>query len=99
MADDPLVTARKRAEQAVEDMAEGPLKIAAFETILANLLTESDPREQVQRVPAKVSAGRSEQPGTLTGRILAIKSEGFFRHNGPSVKCGRAWAPAVGTIR
>jgi hypothetical protein len=79
MTDDPLVVARKRAEQAVEGMAEGPLKIAAFQTILAKLLTESDPREQVQRVPAKVSAGRSEQPGTLTGRILAIKSEGFFK--------------------
>ncbi len=27
----------------------------------------------------KAPAGRSEQPGTLTGRILAIRSEGFFK--------------------
>ena len=75
MADDPLVGARKRAERAVEGMSDGPLKIAAFQTILAKLLTESAPTEQVQRVPVKAPAGRSEQPGTLTGRILAIGSE------------------------
>ena len=79
MADDPLVGARKRAERAVEGMSDGPLKIAAFQTILAKLLTESAPTEQVQRVPVKAPAGRSEQPGTLTGRILAIGSEGFFK--------------------
>ena len=79
MADDPLVVVRKRAERAVEGMADGPLKIAAFQTILAKLLAESDPTEQVQRVSVKAPAGRSEQPGTLTGRILAIRSEGFFK--------------------
>ena len=66
MADDPLVVARRRAERAVEGMADGHLKIAAFQTILAKLLAEADPREQAQRVPVKAAAGRSEQPGTLT---------------------------------
>ena len=79
MVDDPLVVARKRAERAVEGMAEGPLKIAAFQTILAKLLTESDPTEQVQRVPTEAPVGRSEQPDTLAGRILVIRSEGFFK--------------------
>ncbi len=79
MTDDPLVVARKRAERAVEGMADGPLKIAAFQAILAKLLAEADPTEQVQRVPVKTPAGRSEQPGTLMGRILAIRSEGFFK--------------------
>jgi hypothetical protein len=79
MADDPLIVARKRAERAVEGMAEGPLKIAAFQTILAKLLTDSDPVEQAQRVPIKAPAIRSAQSGTLTGRILAIRSEGFFK--------------------
>jgi hypothetical protein len=79
MKDDPLVSARKRAERAVEGMADGPLKLAAFQAILAKLLTESDPAEQIQRVPVKAMDSRSEQPETLTGRILAIKAEGFFK--------------------
>ena len=79
MTDDSLVVARKRAERAVEGMADGPLKIAAFQTILAKLLAESASSEQVQRLPVKAPAGRSEQPGTLTGRILAIKAEEFFK--------------------
>src|SRR5260221_2094167 len=79
MADDPLVEARKRAERAVEGMADDRLMIAALQTILAKLLPEADPTEQVKRVPVKAPAGRSEQPGTLTGRILAIRSEGFFK--------------------
>ena len=79
MEDDPLIAVRKRAERAVEGMAEGPLKIAAFQTILTKLLTESDPVEQAQRVPIKAPAVRSVQAETLTGRILAIRSEGFFK--------------------
>src|SRR5580692_2300745 len=79
MADDPLVMARKRAERAVEGMADGPLKIAAFQTILAKLLAESEPLGQVQRAPVKAATGRTGQPGTLTGRVLAIRSEGFFK--------------------
>ena|SRR5258706_9374407 len=79
MADDSLVAARKRAERAVESMADGPLKIAAFQAILAKLLTDSDPREQIQRMPGKVPAKKGGQPDTLTGRILAIGSEGYFK--------------------
>ena len=79
MADDPLVVARKRAERAVEGMADGPLKIAAFQTILAKLLAEAEPAEQVQRAAVKAPKGRTEQPSTLTGRILTIRSEGFFK--------------------
>lgn len=79
MADDPLVVARKRAERAVEGMADGPLKIAAFQTILAKLLAEAEPEEQVQRAAVKAPNVRTEQPSTLTGRILAIRSEGFFK--------------------
>jgi len=71
MTDDPLVVARKRAERAVEGMADGPLKIAAFQAILAKLLAEADPTEQVQRVPVKTPAGRSEQPGTRSKRLPA----------------------------
>jgi hypothetical protein len=79
MTDDLLVRARKRAERAVEGMDEGPLQIAAFQTILAKLLTDSDPSEGIQRGPAKAPPSRAKQPDTLTGRILTIGSEGFFK--------------------
>ncbi len=73
MADDPLVVARKRAERAVEGMADGPLKIAAFQTILAKLLAESDPTEQVQRVSVKAPAGRSEARADECGKQAGVE--------------------------
>jgi hypothetical protein len=79
MADDSLVSARKRAERAVESMTDGPLKIAAFQTILAKLLADPDPGEQIQRMPGKAPVKKEKQPNSLTGRILAIGSEGFFK--------------------
>jgi hypothetical protein len=79
MADDSLVRARKRAEQAVAGMAEGPLKTAAFQTILAKLLTDADSGEQIERASVKAPSASKRRPGTLTERILAIKSEGFFK--------------------
>ncbi len=79
MADDSLVQARKRAERAVAGMAEGPLKTAAFQTILAKLLADADAGEQIQPPPSKAQSGRKQQPRTLTERILTIRSEGFFK--------------------
>jgi hypothetical protein len=78
MADNSLIQARKRAEQAVRDMEEGPLKIAAFQTILTKLLADSGAGERfvVPIAKPKASAGRS--PRTLSERILALKAEGFF---------------------
>ena len=83
MTEDPLVRARKRAERAVEDMDEGPLKSAAFEVILSKLLNDPDLQGQTRQDAAKARPGREAQPGTLSGRILAIGSEGFLKHNGP----------------
>jgi hypothetical protein len=79
MTDDSLVRARKRAEQAVAGMADGPLKTAAFQTILAKLLTDADSGERIEHASAKAPSGRKRQPRTLTERILAIRSEGFFK--------------------
>ena len=79
MADDSLVQARKRAERAVAGMAKGPLKTAAFQTILAKLLADAGSGEQIQPAPSKAQSGRKQQPSTLTERILAIRSEGFFK--------------------
>ena len=79
MADDPLVQARKRAERAVAGMADVPLKTAAFQTILAKLLADADRSEQIQPTPSKARSGMKQHPRTLTERILAIRSEGFFK--------------------
>ena len=78
MTDDPLVKARKRAEHAVEGMEEGPLKIAAFQGILAKLLSELKPATGVQRTPDKATL-RKAKPDTLTARVVALRSEGFFK--------------------
>ena len=79
MTEDPLVYARKRAERAVEDMNEGPLKIAAFQAILAKLLGDSERAEEGQRTSAKAPSGAAKHPDSLRGRVLTIKSEGFFK--------------------
>jgi hypothetical protein len=79
MNDSMLIETRKRAERAVEGMAEGALKIAAFQTILATLLAESDQGEGVQRVPRESAVRRGKDPNTLGERVLVIKSEGFFK--------------------
>ena len=79
MTEDPLIQARKRAERAVESMDEGPLKIAAFQAILTKLLGDPDPSERSGGTSAKGQPGAGKHPDTLTGRVLAIKSEGFFK--------------------
>ena len=56
MADNSLIQARKRAEQAVRDMEEGPLKIAAFQTILTKLLTDRGASERAVVPIAKPKA-------------------------------------------
>jgi len=78
MVEDSLILARKRAERAVSGMEDGPLKIAAFQTILAKLLTESDVSAPARHDSAGGSRAEA-QPDTLRGRILVIRSEGFFK--------------------
>ena len=79
MIEDPLVQVRKRAEHAVEGMKEGPLKVAAFQAILTKLLSDSDRAEEGQRTSAKAPPSTAKHPDSLTGRVLTIKSEGFFK--------------------
>jgi hypothetical protein len=79
MDEHALIRARKRAEGAVKDMSEGPLKIAAFQTILSNLLAERDASAPIEHKETNSKPGRQKQPDTLSGRLLAIKSDGIFR--------------------
>jgi hypothetical protein len=84
MDDKKLKEARQRAEKAVHDMADGALKVSAFEVILARLLAE----EGGGVAPSKTArrggrAGRDrvaggEGPTTVSGRILGVKEDGFF---------------------
>jgi hypothetical protein len=79
MGNDVLLHARQKAEQAVKSMKDGPLKIAAFQTILAKLLDSSEVLEgKKQSKPIRSKGSAGGQPTTRKDRILAIQAEGFF---------------------
>jgi hypothetical protein len=75
-----IVLLRKKAESAVADMPDGELKQAAFEVAFSYLLSGRASPSIIDQVPAqKKSAGaRGENSATPTGRILALRDEGFF---------------------
>ena len=86
MDEEQLTEARRRAEQAVADMADGPLKVKAFEVILSTLLAHRDApapaRKARQTSPSLRSRKKTRFPApaaTLTGRIQSLRHEGFFR--------------------
>ncbi len=105
MKDKSLLDARRRAEEAVRDMQEGPLKIAAFQTILNNLLTRPD----ASTAPASAKRRKAEGQGpilegaatrrvraSLPARILTLKDEDYFKEQRtlPQVREGlgaRGW--------
>jgi hypothetical protein len=81
VTEESLIVARKKAERAVEGMEDGPLKVAAFQTILSKLLTNADavaPSRRKSADPAR-AARPEKRPGTLRGRVLGTRSEGFFK--------------------
>ncbi len=95
MAITRLVEARKAAERAVSEMADGDLKVKAFEVILGHLLAG---REQPAAAPeAETGSGQVERgrktrksaaPNSAGDRVLALKEEGFFKDQ-----------PTIGEIR
>ncbi len=73
-----LVAARKRAEAAVADMADGPLKVKAFEVILGSLLAPEF-RQPITVVPAnRPEEVRGPAPSSLAERIDLLGEESFF---------------------
>jgi|SRR5882762_8384198 len=78
MSLDNLLAARKKAEQAVSDMPEGPLKIKAFEVILSSLLSPqlSAPENELPAPRQAMIAG--EAPSSFAGRIGLLSAEDFF---------------------
>ena len=61
---DTIISARKKAEQAVADMTDGELKTKAFETILAHLLSNSvslpQAHAQAKDVPKQLPSDQSQ---------------------------------------
>lgn len=78
-----LVAARKAAESAVADMSDGPLRIAAFETILRKLLDSTPTTERAAKGEGLKSASgrqtaKSGSASGTTSRIASLIDEGFF---------------------
>jgi len=79
-----LVEIRKQAEQAVHGMADGDLKVKAFETILNHLLSGNagGPAASVAGADAKASPKQKgtapKAPKSFGERVLSLKADGFF---------------------
>src|SRR5438045_908163 len=72
--DKELLEARKSAERAVADMADGPLKIAAFQAVLSHLLSA----QTLTAAPtAPVKTVRASKSGT-TARLVSLLDEGLL---------------------
>ncbi len=79
---DKLIELRKRAEDAVSGMADDALKLKAFETILAHLLStgaSATPEKLGDVAIAKPKEKVAPKPATsITERLLSLKAEGLF---------------------
>jgi hypothetical protein len=74
-----LVLLRKKAEQAVADMAEGPLKIKAFEVILTSLLSPGTADREPQKKQLRFeSSPQREVVSSIARRIALLAEEAFF---------------------
>lgn len=81
-----LVEVRKQAEDAVQGMADGDMKVKAFEVILAHLLSGGVAAPVPSVVPRKGELGSEKKQGggrapkaTASGRVLVLRDEGFFK--------------------
>jgi hypothetical protein len=73
-----LIALRKVAELAVADMADGPLKLAAFQTILSALLQPASPSSHSEEAKPIKGTRAGESPSSFPGRIALLAEEGFF---------------------
>jgi hypothetical protein len=72
-----LVSLRKRAEESVADMPEGPLKIKAFEVILGSLLGGAH-LELDKSLSRPAPAPPADAPSSAAARISLLAEESFF---------------------
>ena len=73
-----LIAAREKAEESVRDMAEGPLKVAAFEVILNSLLSASVVGPKADIAEASPGKPRKGTPSSVAQRIELLADEQFF---------------------
>lgn len=73
-----LVGARKKAEEAVADMKDGPLKTKAFEVILSSLLAAPAPVPNPQHAGPTPERRQVSASSSLWGRIEVLADEGIF---------------------
>jgi|ERR1700738_1339734 len=82
-----LISIRREAEKAVSEMADGELKVKAFEVMLKHLLAtkggssngRSTAPAAVLPENAKAAGKRAKIAVSRTGRILTLKNEDYFR--------------------
>jgi|SRR5579883_759080 len=80
-----LLELRRAAEKAVADMADGDLKVKAFEVILAHIMQEVDAPAEPATHAARAASNRGEtveraDKKSTVGRILVLREEGFFKN-------------------
>lgn len=79
-----LINLRKQAEKAVAEMPDGEMKVKAFEVILNHLLSGGQKPVAEARAESspvvKTARHRATSGSTsLSGRILVLQDEGFFK--------------------
>jgi hypothetical protein len=85
MKHEVIVAARKAAELAVEDMASGPLKTAAFQTILTQLLQReiatAHPDLAVPTLAKTFTRKKKigQRVNGTTSRLISLIEEGIFQ--------------------
>lgn len=72
-----LIAARKRAEESVSDMADGPLKATAFQVILSALLSEALAQKATAPETGSEEPSRGT-PSSVARRIELLAEEHFF---------------------
>ena len=79
MDNQAIVKARQAAEHAVRDMQDGPLKIAAFQTILEKLLASPEESRRATGTGKPRKATPAADSNSLRGRILTLKTDDYFQ--------------------
>src|SRR5260370_1774459 len=80
MTPDALRQARIIAEKTVADMADGPLKVKAFEVVFARLINDSGKAPAAEKMSGRRSdVGNKREPQAATDRIASLRDEGFFK--------------------
>ncbi len=73
-----LIAARKKAEESVSDMADGPLKATAFQVILSALLSAALTPSGAALAETGSEESSRGTPSSVAQRIELLKEEQFF---------------------